>query len=397
MTLIRSLPTMRRRRSAFTLVELLVATALTMLIMAIIASAFQTAMDSLSHLRSAGELQDRLRSAGERLRQDLQAPHFEDEAIRAGRLSEVRLDSNQYFRPSSGFFQITQLSESIPEHTGVQNSPRDYSTKSVDHALMFTMKLPGNSKQTIFSSPRVGAPAGQQGLDNKHDNLLQSTSQYGTRWAIVSYFLFASGQKTTGANPSNNKLLYNLHRKVKLLAEVPDSYIVVSSADAANYFFDPATGRVYTAADVASSPLIRPSNVDMFTPAVDGSDIVMSNLLSFEVKADYSPVLTTSASSVTTVFPRPSIRTTDLMSPVTTGVDYNANNKDFPFDDLPIFNTRAQTAKRSFDSGYGGGIDPSLSGSSVPQPYRVKAMQIKLRIYDPKNKATRQQTIVQEM
>ena len=71
-----------RSRHGFTLVELLVSTALTLLIMSILASSFQTAMDSLSHLRSAGDLQDRLRSGGERLKQDLIAQHFEDEAIK---------------------------------------------------------------------------------------------------------------------------------------------------------------------------------------------------------------------------------------------------------------------------------------------------------------------------
>lgn len=33
----------------------------------------------------------------------------------------------------------------------------------------------------------------------------------------------------------------------------------------------------------------------------------------------------------------------------------------------------------------------------VPLPIRLKAIQIKLRIYDPKNKLTRQITIIQDL
>jgi type II secretory pathway pseudopilin PulG len=441
------------RRTGFTLVELLVATALTMLIMSIIASSFQTAMDSLSHLRSAGELQDRLRSGSEKLRLDLQAPHFEDEAVKRGKLREVRHDQNPNFRPRSGFFHIGQGSESIAEHSGIPAQPRDYSTKAVNHGLMFTVKLPGNSRQSLFTAPRVVPPAGFAPLDNKNDNLILSPlTTYASRWAIVSYFLSPSGENTLGPSPQP---LYHLHRRVRLLAEVPNTFINPFDPNSANYFFDdrkelrtltaapstysapfpnPNFGRVYTPTDravtdgnakfdksVIDAASTIPTNIrsawtrpnDMFTPAADGSDIVMSNLLCFEVKSTYNEVLTSVVKNGTTVpivsqFPRKSIRTVDLSSPpyISMGVavdNYNANNKDYPYDDLPPMSARAQLAARAFDTGSGGGTDPltaNVTSASAPpaaQPFRVKGIQVKLRIYDPKNKTTRQATIVQEM
>jgi type II secretory pathway pseudopilin PulG len=456
MRLLRS-PQTARRRTGFTLVELLVATALTMLIMAVISSAFQTAMDSLSHLRSAGELQDRLRSAGEKIRQDLQAPHFEDEAVKAGKLSEVRNDTNPGFRPQAGFFHIEQASESVAEHAGSPLSPRDFSTIATNHGLMFTVQLPGTSRQTVFTAPRIGCSSGHQCLDEKHDNLVaNAVTTYASRWAIVSWFLVPTTDKTAGPVPANNKTLYNLHRRVKLLAEVPDTFITPGAAGSENYFYDatpyirvrnPATGtygaafanpnygRVYTAKDravtdanarfdrsvigstnasvpVGSSFSVHQRPTNMFTPVGDGSDIVMSNILSFEVKADYSNVVTsltkTAGGTITTLYPRPSVRTADLLTPAyallgVTADQYNASNKDFPFDDLPLIPGRQQANPRTFDTGAGGGTDPltitltPTSTAPAPQATRIKALQIKLRIYDPKNKTTRQQTIVQEM
>lgn len=412
-----------RTRKGFTLVELLVAAALTMLIMTILASTFQTAMDSLSHLRSAGELQDRLRSSTERLRQDLQAPHHDDEAIGSGKVSNLRLDLNPSGIPRSGFFQIVQTTASTEENSSSAANPKDYSTGATTHGLMMTVKLPGKTRQSIFTAPRVGTVAGVQGLDDKNDNLIQNTpSTYASKWAIVSWFLSDSGEKTNGPSPQT---LFSLRRRVKLLAEVPDSFIDPASADAVHYFFDnrptiqlfntttstydpaianPNYGRVFTPKDrvvwdaaLASDTSVTPQPTrptDMFTPLADGSDIVMSNVLSFEVKADYTPVLVTTSGPVTTLYPRPAVNPATL--PPAMGVSTiaaNGFNQDYPFDDLPK-NPSAPPATpnlRKFDTGLFGGT--GLSSQNI----RIKSTQFKLRIYDPKNKTTRQQTIVQEM
>lgn len=476
-------------RRGFTLVELLVAAALTMLIMAILASSFQTAMDGMSHLRAAAEMQDRLRSASERLRTDLVTPHFDDEAIRNGKVSNLRFDLGVNTLPAGGYFHVIQAVPSLPENRlGVQ-LPNDYSSISTSHALAFTARLPGKDAQNLFTAPR---PAGT--LDHSNDNLVSDpASTYGTKWAIVSWFPVAS-DSTTGPNP---RAVNTLHRRVKLLAETPNSFVLPALVpEASNYYVidnrpqiqllistnptiqyaapvvNPNYGRILTVKDLAvrgpapvlvgtnlyvsgaPAPEIPPLNVrtlttgttttasvtavltgtmqpDFILPVGNGSDIVVSNVLSFEVKADYSTVVVTdnpvtnvvSATVNTptvpanpqnptappglgypTLYPRPAMAPNDSLTFLVPDLTQPNNkfyhpfaNPDFPFDDLPRpylpsiagslptgvlpANTNLQT---SFDTG------------SSPN-YRVKALQIKMRIYDPKTQTTRQVTIVQEM
>src|SRR5437879_8588599 len=65
-----------RTRPAFTLVELMVAAAICILIMTILASVFQTGLDAMRQMRSAGDMTDQLRAFGEVIKRDFQAEHF---------------------------------------------------------------------------------------------------------------------------------------------------------------------------------------------------------------------------------------------------------------------------------------------------------------------------------
>src|SRR5688572_19156207 len=78
-------------RPGFTLVELLVAMALIVLVMAILSAAFQVGMDSLSELKSIGDLNEQLRTAGTTLQEDLRANHLEDATGSPVRLSDPRM------------------------------------------------------------------------------------------------------------------------------------------------------------------------------------------------------------------------------------------------------------------------------------------------------------------
>src|SRR5687767_11429926 len=75
-------------RPGFTLVELLVATALIVVIMAILATAFSVGMDTFSELKSIGDLSEQLRTADDVLRRDLAAAHMEDPAGSVVRVSD---------------------------------------------------------------------------------------------------------------------------------------------------------------------------------------------------------------------------------------------------------------------------------------------------------------------
>ncbi|MFO0936636.1 MAG: prepilin-type N-terminal cleavage/methylation domain-containing protein [Gemmataceae bacterium] len=399
----RNLTTIQTRpRRGFTLVELLVATALTLLIMSILASTFQTAIDSLGYLRAAGELQDRLRTASESIRADLTAPHFDDEAVLDGKLSNVRFDLGAG-TPQAGFFRIEQDNPSVEENTNVVDRPSVYSTVATTHRLMFTTKLPGTSRQNVFVVPRVASPnpAAFPGMDTLNDNLLHDpVNFYASRWGVVSWFLVPSGELTQGSVPAQQQPLFNLYRRTLVLAEVPGTYISTADGNSQNCAYQllatPAnTAKFLTASEVTNLGAVAPKS-----PIGDGSDLVLSNVISFEVKADYTPVLVPANARVT-LFPRPPIdpgasplapfgltsASVDSPSvPLTSGY-----NQDFPFDSLPRNPGNAANNFRAFDTGLVGGTNV------VNQSIRVRALQIKIRVYDPKTRSTRQVTLVQDM
>lgn len=68
---------MNHKRPAFTLIEMLVAMALTLFIMVIISQAFVTALEVFSGLKGIGDLQSNLRTASTLMQSDLAQDHFE--------------------------------------------------------------------------------------------------------------------------------------------------------------------------------------------------------------------------------------------------------------------------------------------------------------------------------
>src|SRR5260370_4886975 len=89
-------------RGAFTLVELLVAAALIVFMMAVLSHALVSATKSFRDLKAAGDLTERLRSVSGQLRSDLSADHFEGKK----RLSDPTFWDNG--PPRQGFFRVYQ-------------------------------------------------------------------------------------------------------------------------------------------------------------------------------------------------------------------------------------------------------------------------------------------------
>src|SRR5262245_5153443 len=99
------------RRAAFTLVEMLVASALIIFMMWILATAFEKALTSFRVLKTAGDMQERLRGAATTLKRDLTLPHFDDKGANRGPdLSGQRLDLgvDVWSPPERGYFRIFQ-------------------------------------------------------------------------------------------------------------------------------------------------------------------------------------------------------------------------------------------------------------------------------------------------
>ena len=112
-------------RRGLTLIELLVAAALSLVIMAILAGAFATGTDTLRQLKSAGDMQRALRTAAERIKADLAAHHLDDAAVAGGTLANVRFDLNRTSYPTSGVVRIVQRGSAYQEFL-------HYKTISVD-------------------------------------------------------------------------------------------------------------------------------------------------------------------------------------------------------------------------------------------------------------------------
>jgi prepilin-type N-terminal cleavage/methylation domain-containing protein len=92
----------RGKRRGFTLVEMLVATALIMFIMLILSEAFSQGLNAFRVLKGIGDMEARLRSAVTTIRNDLVADHFEGRR----RLSDPSFW--QQGNPREGYFSLSQ-------------------------------------------------------------------------------------------------------------------------------------------------------------------------------------------------------------------------------------------------------------------------------------------------
>ena len=140
------------------------------------------------------------------------------------------------------------------------------------------------------------------------------------------------------------------------------------------------------------------------SPARIGDDILLSNVLSFEVLASWDPPLATNvvqppaASKLPVPPPRP------FLNPVT-GAILNSN---YPYDYLPLLNFNPAYPTYTFDTWYryisiqASAIQPNNNWNNfsrlpanpnlIPMPIRINSIQINVRIYDPKTGQARQNT-----
>src|SRR5688572_1223835 len=107
----------RTNRRGVTLIELMVAMALTLVIMLILAEAFKSSLDFVRSANSTGSMIYQLNGAGTILGRDLQAEHFapdDRKPNRGVRLSDQRLDwrnntpgsAKNWNPPPGGFFRL---------------------------------------------------------------------------------------------------------------------------------------------------------------------------------------------------------------------------------------------------------------------------------------------------
>ena len=362
--MIRSKP----KRSGFTLVELMISAAITVIIMTILSICFQTSMSAMSAMRAQGDAADQLRAVGEVMKRDIKADHFLPAESATAVANNGRRLSDYDFRgaaqASSGFFYIRSPASFNEGNDGVFDSYR--SDLPGGPALWFTSVLAGGTEGNLYTASVGG-------------NIVSSEA------AEVAYFLVPTGQGTSGPAglptfhlirrqrliASNSAIGSNLQLAVNSglsgldlnVREVISTYPVIGP---------PAQTIVNTMGTIAYAAN-RPAFPGLLSSPRTGDDIIISNVISFEVKPTWQP------RGGLPFIPGPRVFGNSFP-----GVDVaftpaaNTASSDAPYDTLSAF------AGNTFDT-------------ITPLPIRINAVQIRLRIYDPKVKTARQLTIINDL
>lgn len=248
-----------QRRAAFTLVEMMVASALIIFMMWIIATAFEKALTSFRVLKTAGDMQEKLRAATTAIRRDLSRPHFEkvdSEPWGGENLSDQKLDDLSWQPPTQGYFRIYQQGIGLEDGPDADDPSMKHfrspagATEPIGHVMQFTTKLRGirrdqyfmidtkdlnppgdnvypfpnnvgNGRLSRFNFPiynrRVVYPIQAPGGTGTNPAVDNRTSVFTTVWAEVSYFVRPNNE-FAGTTP-----LFNLYRQQNLLVtDLPD-------------------------------------------------------------------------------------------------------------------------------------------------------------------------------
>jgi prepilin-type N-terminal cleavage/methylation domain-containing protein len=448
-----------RRRSGFTLVELLVATALILFIMSILSAAFVAGMKSVSDFKAAGDMADKQRNVMTVLRRDLWADHF------PGRQMMSQPDFWTGGPPAEGYFRIFQGAPDVNEGLDLDNLP---SYRQTTTSLAFTVRLRGNDRGNFFSAVvpptiqdngnPVPNPLLASALLGSPDRRFQDTAGvYSSQWAEVAYFLVPTGETAEGTP------LFGLYRR-QLLTVTDNSlvttndpaqpYIPIAQAvDAAgnNQYLEmstkldlPSNGNMYfnSAKDLtmpirrfgmdptlpppqtpppATPPPPPPNFAGLFKAAYGGgyptmsqenvnyvlannaplnsnyaaADLLLTDVVSFDVR-----VLVAGAPQSFDLF--------DLTTSTPGNPFFPVNNPTFaPTNPANPNNVRVFDTWSAYSDDVADYSQWSIPGSaaSIPimndnngQPIRILALQITLRVYDnTKTKKTRQVTLIQDM
>lgn len=449
------------RRRGFTLIELMVAAAVAVLIMSILATAFSLGIDTMRQMRAAGEMMDQLRGAENAIKADLAAPHLRDGNDQAVKLSSIRWDRSYVhddttlnkgdpgkysirLLPASGTFNdaatpkfagavkgFFRLSGSpLTYQTGLPNDPaRDSddlltaSGTATDHYLHFTSIVTGSNDDEYFRATVPNVRSTPPAQDNYHSIASE-----------VAYFLEQS--TPAGVSPT----LFRLIRRQRLVALNdtdrrdrpwpidPSAYTAGNAAPVISLRPQGTKPHIINTLSEITQPASRlggivsggpgyvlsPGNdtaLSSLSGARAGDDVLLSNVLSFEVLAIYTSAPAKMPGSPLTTPPLTiaptAARGFALGKPTTT------TTSEFPFDTVPKApaagnNAAGLQSTFTFDSwsnalsGWADNVDPNtgavLPGNDVPPLLiRVQAVQVRIRVWDQKLQTGRQLTIIQDL
>jgi len=229
------------RRSGFTLVELLIAAAVSILLMVILTEAFKAGLEMFRKMRAQGNLMTKLREASTTIRTDLAAPHFPNyKDPNLPYLSQQDLTSATWTPPTDGYFRIWQG----PEPENILNNVPPYAFNNPfvfegldPEGIMYCRCTNQGMQFTVLLGGAAGSDDMFRTLEGPHGNsgfpalwiqpaYYRDGLSFSSKWAQVSYFMRSTGQftKTTPYNPrsaANQQQggvpLFDLCRRVQLL------------------------------------------------------------------------------------------------------------------------------------------------------------------------------------
>lgn len=339
-----------RLRAGFTLVEMLVAMALTVFIMSIVTTAFVVSLETFRQLKGIGDMQQGLRTASNRLVADLRANHFD---------GKKRL-SNPHFwqlsgRPREGFFRIVQPTFPVSEGIDQDGQP---SFQASNQVLHFSVRMTGNRGEDFFSA---SVPASSALFSNETnyfnqpaDNRQQlGTQTFNSQWGEIAYFLVRQGTTTKPDDPTetDGTPLFSLYRVQRVVVPRNDqlqgkdtNFYPQISCNIVN-----GNTQFYSPSDLAEPVTPRRRGFDpvlgatrpAFSRSEPGSALLLQNVVSFQTE-----IMT---SKNPTVFER----------------------------QLP-----------------NGDFDTAMPPPNAPI---IQALKITLRVFDPKTRQSRQISIIQDM
>jgi type II secretory pathway pseudopilin PulG len=426
-----------RRRTAFTIIELLVSMALIVFIMAILAEAFVEGLKTFRTMKAIGDMNARLRTVENMLRDDLIADHFQ---------GKLRLSDPSFWLRGpvqEGYLRVWHGSPlGSANYYSEGNADGIESYYATDHYMAYTVKKRGNERQDFYSANvPVGSPLLALGTpDSRYQETDPATGQYtkppyNSQWVEVAWHMRANGA-TAGAKPlytlyrgqrvivpstvttdaKGNMIDLNFQWPTKALPQKPDYLEVstsVSDLKLGTLYYNsprdvtiperrfgmsptPLTGGVPLRSDKTlrypifalsstnyTSPNYLPDDEDGTaalanngTPSasLEGTDVILTDVLSFAIVPIFSGV------------PTPDI-----------AVQNQYFTKNYP--GVGVFDTWSNRADNVYDytlwdtGSFSDAKDPHL----VPNKSVLTGLQISIRVWDEKTKQARQVTVMQDL
>ena len=334
-------------RPGFTLVEIMVAAALSVVIMTIIATAFQTGLEATSQMKSIGAIASQLRQSDGIMRSDLRAVHLWDENASPAAAVQVSGLSGAWGTVSTehGFLRLQGTAPTGANVEGTVNGADPGSARATDHWMHFTVHLSGASPDSAFAS---AAPNEAVGDSENMAGSSTANGQFVSTWAEVAYFLEPMGTTTLPDTPGTELDLFTLRRRQRVIANAALTNTLPASATVDEYPELSLNGSglntpfsVVTDTNRLNGGTVKPTRLSTTTSLSSkdyrGSDIVLANVISMRIQV--------------------------------------VKDNDVEFSDIP------------------GGVYDTSTTTGVT----IRAVRITLRIYDPKNRLTRQVSIDQAL